>query len=88
VNASTAWLAASLHSQLDPRRHRLVAPPPDATQTGSSRWDDRGEGVISASIAVLIMAFLGALMWVGFKQMWQNTEQRTDQQVNSISNDR
>ena len=27
---------------------------------------DRGEGVISAAIAVLIMAFLGALMWIHF----------------------
>ncbi len=27
--------------------------------------DDRGEGVISAAIAVLIMAFLGAAMWGG-----------------------
>ena len=35
--------------------------------TGVEHDDDRGEGVISAAIAVLIMAFLGALMWVGFK---------------------
>ena len=26
--------------------------------------DEAGEGVISAAIAVLIMAFLGALMWM------------------------
>ena len=32
--------------------------------------DDRGEGVISAAIAVLIMAFLGVAMWVGFNQIW------------------
>ena len=28
--------------------------------------------VISAAIAVLIVAFLGALMWVGFQQIWAN----------------
>jgi hypothetical protein len=35
---------------------------------------DHGEGVISAAIAVLIMAFLGAAMWVGFQQMWKTTD--------------
>jgi len=48
------------------------------------RTDDRGEGVISAAIAVLIMAFLGALMWVGFKTMWETTEDTTNQKVVEI----
>jgi hypothetical protein len=46
--------------------------------------DDRGEGVISAAIAVLIMAFLGALMWVGFKSIWSDAESNTRDQVNRI----
>jgi hypothetical protein len=46
--------------------------------------DDRGEGVISTAIAVLIMAFLGALMWVGFKSMWDTTEQKTNDQIEQI----
>ncbi|MGH9158325.1 MAG: hypothetical protein ACRD1K_21370 [Acidimicrobiales bacterium] len=29
--------------------------------------DESGEGVISAAIAVLVMAFLGVLMWALFK---------------------
>ena len=45
---------------------------------------DRGEGVISAAIAVLIMAFLGALMWVGFRGMWETTETNTRTQVEQI----
>jgi hypothetical protein len=48
------------------------------------RRDDRGEGVISAAIAVLIMAGIGALMWVGFKQMWQDTERNTGDKVAEI----
>lgn len=48
--------------------------------------DDRGEGVISAAIAVLIMAFLGAAMWVGFNQIWQNAETNTSDQVEQIGN--
>ncbi len=46
--------------------------------------EERGEGVISAAIAVLIMAFLGALMWVGFKALFQNTQAKTGNQVNQI----
>lgn len=46
--------------------------------------DQRGEGVISAAIAVLIMAFLGALMWVAFKGIFQNASDKTSQNVNSI----
>jgi hypothetical protein len=44
----------------------------------------RGEGVISAAIAVLIVAFLGALMWVGFQQIWTNAESQTNEQINQI----
>jgi hypothetical protein len=45
---------------------------------------DRGEGVISAAIAVLIVAFLGALMWVGFQQIWANAEAQTNDQITQI----
>ena len=46
--------------------------------------DERGEGVISAAIAVLIMAGIGALMWVGFKAIWQDTEGNTKDKVAEI----
>ncbi len=45
---------------------------------------DRGEGVISAAIAVLIMAGIGALMWVGFKAIWEDTEDNTKDKVTEI----
>jgi hypothetical protein len=48
------------------------------------RSDDRGEGVISAAIAVLIMAGIGALMWVGFKTIWEDTETNTKDKVAEI----
>lgn len=48
------------------------------------RRDDRGEGVISAAIAVLIMAGIGALMWVGFKTIWEDTETNTRDKVAEI----
>jgi hypothetical protein len=49
--------------------------------------DERGEGVISAAIAVLIMAFLGAAMWVGFNAIWDDAEDNTRTQVEQIGDD-
>ena len=46
--------------------------------------DERGEGVISAAIAVLIMAFLGVLMWVGFKATLGDAQGNVDNQVGQI----
>lgn len=45
---------------------------------------EAGEGVISAGIAVLIMAGIGALMWVGLQQVWQDAEQTTRDKVSEI----
>jgi hypothetical protein len=59
------------------------------TRAGAPRRGrgDLGEGVISAAIAVLIMAFLGAAMWVGFQQMWKTTESTTNQKVEQIGSE-
>ena len=46
---------------------------------------DRGEGVISAAIAVLVMAFLGVAMWVGLQQIWNTAESRSIPSENSQS---
>jgi hypothetical protein len=59
-------------------RHRL-----------GTRWrvrtaDDRGEGVVSAAIVVLIMAGLGALMWVGFRTMWEDVESDTNDRISEV----
>lgn len=48
------------------------------------RSGERGEGVISAAIAVLVMAFLGAAMWLAFKGMFQGTTDKTTDQVDQI----
>ncbi|MGH9095501.1 MAG: hypothetical protein ACRDXE_10105 [Acidimicrobiales bacterium] len=47
------------------------------------RRDERGEGVISAAIAVLIMAFIGVGMWVAFNATFQHTAKNVDHQVNT-----
>ena len=58
-----------------------------AGRLAGMRHDERGEGVISVAIAVLIMAFLGAAMWIGFQQMWKSTEATTNTKVQQIGND-
>jgi hypothetical protein len=45
--------------------------------------DERGEGVISSAIAVLIMAFLGVAMWVAFSTTFNHASSNVDHQVNS-----
>ncbi len=45
---------------------------------------DRGEGVISSAIAVLIVAFIGAAMWVAFDRIWTDAEGNIETQVGSI----
>lgn len=79
-------------------QNEITVPETDLSETDLSETDeptmpentrrrgvgDRGEGVISAAIAVLIMAFLGAAMWVGFQQMWKTTESTTNEKIMQI----
>ena len=67
--AVAAW-ATSRHRVHDRWRARAV--------------DDRGEGVVSAAIVVLIMAALGALMWVGFRAMWTDIEADTNDRISEV----
>ena len=48
------------------------------------RRDERGEGVISAAIAVMIMAFLGAAMWLAFKGIFDDASDKTRDNVGKI----
>ncbi len=55
-----------------------------ATTCHHLRHDERGEGVISAAIVVLIMAFLGVLMWGAFRVLFESAAETTRTQVDSI----
>ena len=74
MTTTVAWLVATLHATTHTPHGRLRG--------------DHGEGVISAAIAVLIMAFLGALMWIGFQNMWVKVDQKTNDRIDHISTDR
>ena len=52
--------------------------------SAAASGDEAGEGVISTAIAVLIMAALGAVMWVGFQAIWGNASSQTTNQINKI----
>jgi hypothetical protein len=49
-----------------------------------ARGNDRGEGVISTAIAVLVVAFIGAAMWVAFNSIWNDSEDRIRDNVEDI----
>ena len=67
------------------RWHRSARPMERCgTRPAARRRSERGEGVISAAIAVLIIASLGALMWVGFKALWENAEETTNSEIAKI----
>ncbi|MGH9164698.1 MAG: hypothetical protein ACRDZW_04170 [Acidimicrobiales bacterium] len=46
--------------------------------------DEAGEGVISAAIAVLVMAFLGVLMWTLFKDTLTKANTNVNTQLDQI----
>lgn len=51
-----------------------------------SNGAERGEGVISTAIAVLIMAFLGVAVWAGFRMTLDNTQKKIDKNMEEIGN--
>lgn len=54
-------------------------------QAASDRLhDELGEGVISTAIAVLIMALLGAGMWVAFRAIFDGASNKAGTAVDSI----
>jgi len=50
----------------------------------SLRADDRGEGVISMAIAMLIVAFLGVAAWVIFSNVLDAAGERVREQVEQV----
>lgn len=51
---------------------------------GRLRPGEVGEGVISAAIAVLIVAGIGALAWVAFNGLFTNASNKAAAKVNEI----
>ena len=80
MTTTIGWISAAVQA-------RMAARPGPASRGPPGARGDLGEGVISAAIAVLIMAFLGAAMWVGFQKMWKSTESTTNQKVEQIGSE-
>jgi divalent metal cation (Fe/Co/Zn/Cd) transporter len=47
---------------------------------------ERGEGVVSVAIAVLIMAALGAVAWTAFQGLFDDTVDSSRTQIENIGN--
>lgn len=58
--------------------HPATVPPQRRTR------NQRGEGVISTAIAVLVVAFIGIGLWQGFDAMVDSASSRTRAQVDQI----
>ncbi|HQF95913.1 MAG TPA: hypothetical protein PLS46_17215 [Microthrixaceae bacterium] len=56
----------------------------ESTTRGRRFRGERGEGVISTAIAVLIIAFLGVAMWAGFNTIFSDAADTTSEQVQLI----
>jgi type IV secretory pathway VirB2 component (pilin) len=48
------------------------------------RRSEAGEGVISAAIAVLVMAFIGVMMWVAFSGSFDRAAGSVDDRIAEI----
>jgi hypothetical protein len=48
------------------------------------RRSEAGEGVISAAIAVLVMAFIGVLMWAAFSGSFERAAGSVDDRIAEI----
>lgn len=48
--------------------------------------DDRGEGVVSMAIAILIIASIGAVLWGIFNASANNLGTRVDSQIQQVGN--
>ena len=55
-----------------------------ATRLHERVRDDRGEGVISTAIAVLIVAFLGAALYLIFRQILTSSGSKASTTVDNI----
>jgi len=69
----------SAHPGVDTRHPGVETRP-----TRPRHLDQRGEGVISMAIAVLILAFLGIALWTGFSALLNDATTNTSRQVDKI----
>lgn len=66
------------------QHHTTTPTPTPASPRRRRHRSERGEGVISTAIAVLVVAFLGVAMWVGFKAIFDDAATTTRTQVQQV----
>lgn len=82
-----AFVAGAVRSDEVGGQRRTVRRRLDSLVLGAwVRAPERGEGVISAAIAVLIMAFLGVGLWIAFHHTLDTATHVVNQQVSKLGN--
>ena len=79
LNDAVLRSAVAAHGAIVASRTNL-----DTALAARTREDERGEGVISVALAVLIMAALAAAMWLAYKAMWDDASERTSTLVKKV----
>ncbi len=51
----------------------------------AQQTNERGEGVISAAIAVMIMAVIGGLMFVAYRALFKDSETKVKEVIDGIN---
>ena len=79
INDTTLHLVVATRNQSD----RLAS---NLKQRVNRANEERGEGVISAAIAVLIFALIGGAMWVAYSKLFKSSSDKTAKVVEEIGN--
>ena len=79
INDTTLHLVVATRNQSD----RLAS---NLKQRINRANEERGEGVISAAIAVLIFALIGGAMWVAYSKLFKSSSDKTAKVVEEIGN--
>ncbi len=71
-------------TETEVRDENLTTAAAPAQRSGDRTRNQRGEGIISTAIAVLIVALLGVAMWTGFSSMMSDATEKTSNQIEQI----
>jgi hypothetical protein len=80
INHHLLLSTAAIHTGADRQARRAAA----SVEARRSQASERGEGVISVALAVLIMAGIAGLMWVAYKTMIDNANKNVAGEVEKL----
>jgi len=82
--ADREWVAVTVRTAVGPPSAAGPSAEDPRPADPTAEACEGGEGVISTAIAVLVMALLGAAMWVAFNGVFQTAESRIAESVENL----